>query len=134
MNLAGVMDDLSVALETIPGLRVFPYWADKVTPPAAIVGWPEPLTFDRTFGRGSDQVEIPVYVVVGKVDARSSRDRLAKYADGSGDHSVKTAVEEHQATAFDSARISRVEFDVMTISAVDYLAATFYIDITGKGA
>lgn len=134
MNLAGVMDDLGSALETIEGLRVFPYWTDRLTPPAAIVGWPEPLTFDATFGRGSDRTEIPIYVAVGKVDARSARDTMARYADGSGTHSVKAAVEAFDATAYDSARVIRVEFDVLTVAAVDYLSATFFVDITGSGA
>jgi hypothetical protein len=47
------MDDLGAALETIDGLRVFPYWADKIVPPAAIVGFPESLDFDETMGRGA---------------------------------------------------------------------------------
>lgn len=54
MNLAAVMDELGAALGTIPGLRVFPYWADRITPPAAVVGWPDPLTYDATMRRGSD--------------------------------------------------------------------------------
>lgn len=134
MDIGAVMDDLGLALEQIDGLRVFPYWTDRLTPPAAIVGWPDPLTFDTTFGRGSDRTEIPVHVAVGKHNARSSRDLLSKYADGSGPRSVKAAVESHQATAYDTARVVRVEFDVLTVAAVDYLAATFYIDITGTGA
>jgi len=134
MNLGAVMDDLGAALDTIPGLRVFPYWADKVTPPAAVVTWPDPLTYDTAMVRGADTAELPVYVVVGKVDARSTRDRLAQYADGSGTHSVKAAVESYAATAYDIARVNRVEFGGISIGGTEYLAATFYIDITGKGA
>lgn len=134
MNLADVMDDLGRALGAIEGLRVFPYWTDRLNPPAAIVGWPEPLTFDATFGRGSDRTEIPVYVAVGKVDARSARNQMAKYVDGSGTHSVKAAIEAFDATSYDTARVIRVEFDVLTVAAVDFLAATFYVDITGTGA
>lgn len=133
MNLADAMDELAAALAPIEGLRVFPYWTDRITPPAAIVGWPDPLTFDATFGRGSDKVEFPLHVAVGKFDARSSRDQMAKYADGSGEFSVKAAIESHTPAAYDSARVTRVEFDVLTVAEVDYLAATFYIDITGRG-
>lgn len=134
MDLANVMDDLGQALGRIEGLRVFPYWTDRLTPPAAIVGWPDPLTYDATYGRGSDRTEIPVYVAVGKANARSARDLLARYADGSGTHSVKAAVESHEATSYDSARVIRAEFDVLTVASVDYLAATFYVDLTGKGS
>lgn len=134
MDLAAVMDDLGVALETIPGLRVFPYWADRITPPAAVVGWPEPLTYDSTLRRGADQVELPVMVLVGKVDARTSRDTVAAYADGDGERSVKAVLEAYTPTAFDSVRVTRCEFGVMTVAGTDYLAATFYLDIIGKGA
>lgn len=134
MDLAAVMDDLGDALATIPGLRVFPYWADRVQPPAAVVGWPDPLTYDSTMARGADQVELPITVLVGKVDARSSRDLLARYADGSGEASVKAVVEAHTPSSYDSVRVTRAEFSVATVSGVEYLAATFYVDLTGSGS
>jgi hypothetical protein len=134
MNLAAVMDDLAAALATIPDLRVFPYWADRVTPPAAVVAWPDPMTFDSTMRRGSDAATFPVLVMVGKVDARSARDQLAKYVDGTGEYSVKAAVESHTATAYDVATVATAEFGVISVAATEYLAATFHIDITGSGA
>lgn len=134
MDLGAVMDDLGTALATIPKLRVFPYWADRVTPPAAVVGWPDPLTYDSTMVRGADQVELPLMVMVGKVDTRTARDLLSAYANGSGDRSVKAVVEAHTPTAYDSCRVTRCEFGLITVAAVEYLAATFYLDIIGRGA
>lgn len=134
MNLGAVMDDLGTALETIDGLRVFPYWADRVQPPAAVVAWPDPLTYDAAMRRGGDQAEIPVIVMVGKVDTRTARDALSRYADGTGTHSVKVAVESHTPTAYGSARVTRVEFGVISVASTEYLAATFYLDIIGTGA
>lgn len=134
MNLADVMDDLGSALETIPDLRVFPYWADRVTPPAAVVTWPDPLTYDLTMGRGSDRMEVPVIVMVGKVDARTTRDAAGVYADGSGTHSVKAAIEAFTATAYDTARVERAEFGVITINGVELLSITFFVDVVGDGS
>lgn len=134
MDLAAVMDDLGAALGAIEGLRVTPYWADRISPPAAVVAWPDPLTYDTTMGRGSDRAEVPVVVLVGKVDTRSSRDAMAAYLAGSGPSSVKAAVEAYQASAYDSARVMRAEVGVVTVAAVEYLAGTFYIDIIGTGA
>jgi hypothetical protein len=134
MNLAAVMDDLGTALATIEGLRVFPYWADRVVPPAAVIGWPDPLTYDATMTRGGDQVELPLIVLVGKPDARTSRDAVAAYANGSGPSSVKAVVEGHAPTAYGSARVTRCEFSVITVAGTEYLAATFYLDIIGSGA
>lgn len=134
MDISAVMDDLGTALVTIDGLRVFPYWVSRIVPPAAVIGWPDPLTYDSTMMRGSDQVELPLMVMVGKVDTRTSRDAVAAYANGSGTRSVKAAIEAHTPTAYDSARVTRCEFGVITVADVEYLAATFYIDIIGRGA
>lgn len=134
MNLADVMDDLGAALDTIDGLRVHAYGADRITPPAAVIAWPEELTYDAAMQRGADQAEIPVVVLVARADVRTARDVLARYCDGVGAHSVKSAVDGYTATAYDSARVMRVEFGPATFAAVEYLAATFYIDVIGKGA
>ncbi len=137
MDLATVMDQLGAAAETIDGLRSHPYYFPRVVPPAAVVAWPESYDFDSTMGRGSDQVVIPVTVIVGLADSRSARDQLAAYCHGSGPSSVKRAVESYlpiPAATWDSVRVRDVEFGAVTIAAVSYLAATFSIEVTGKGA
>lgn len=133
MNVADVMDELGGALEAIDGLRVFPYWADRITPPAAIVGWPDPIDYDMTMMRGGDDLTVPVYVVVGKVDARTSRNLLAVYLDGSGDKSVKAALDGGTYTTCDSVTVKSATVDQLSIAAVDYLGAVFSVDIFGKG-
>lgn len=134
MNIANVMDALGAAVDTIAGVRVFPYWADKVTPPAAVVGWPEPITYDSTFARGADRATFPITLVVGKVDARSARNDLSRFLNGSGATSVKTAIDGHVTTAWQSARVQSAEVAVITISVTDYLGAEFQVDVIGSGA
>lgn len=134
MNLADVMQALADRLDTIAGLRVHGHPPDKVTPPAAIVTYPDTYTYDETYGRGMDRIELPVVVVVGKVSARSSRDDLARFVDGSGVASVKAVLESGTYTAFDTVRVTQAVFDIVTIAGVDYLAATLTVDITGQGA
>lgn len=126
--------DLGAALGAIDGLRVFDYWADRVTPPAAVVEWPEAITYDATMGRGGDRLTLPVLVMVGKADMRNAWQQLAAYAAGSGASSVKAAIERHPPIAYDSARVTRVEFGVTVVASVDYLAATFTVDLIGSGA
>lgn len=128
-----MMDDLAAALDTIDGLRTYPYWVKRIMPPAAVVSWPEPLTYDMTMRRGGDRATLPVRVVVGNVDARSSRDTLARYVDGAGPQSVKQAVEGYAATAYGEASVRSASFEVVTIAGVDYLAAEFEVDVTGRG-
>ena len=133
MNLADVMDEVATALEAIDNLRVFPYPPDRVEPPAAVVSWPDTYTYDETYGRGMDRLSLPVVVVVGRVSDRACREELGAYADGSGDRSVKEAVETGTYTACDTVRVESVEFDVVTIAGTDYMAALFTVDVAGSG-
>ncbi|WP_027934562.1 hypothetical protein [Amycolatopsis thermoflava] len=133
MNLATVMDEMGEALSAIAGLNVFPFSAQRITPPAAIVDWPDPLNYDATMQRGKDRFTLPLYVVVGKVDARSARDRLAVYLDSADPKSVKTALESHAFTSCDSVRVTEARVDAVTISGVEYLGAIFQTDVIGPG-
>lgn len=134
MHVLRVMDDVAEALRAIEGLRVFAYEAPRIVPPTAEVEWPEEVTYDQTMRRGSDRLTVQVRVMVGQADARSARDELAAYADGSGPRSVKAAVERREAQAYDSARVTKCEFGLTTVAAVEYLSALFTLDISGNGA
>lgn len=133
MNLHDVMTEVADALSAIDGLNTFPFYADRITPPAAVVAWPDPYEFDTTMGRGSDTATLPVVVLVGKVDAESAAAELGAYCDGAGPRSVKATVEAYDATTYDEAVVESVEFSVVTVASVEYLAATFNVNITGNG-
>lgn len=133
MNVLKVLDDVAEALRSIEGLRVFAYEAPRIVPPTAEVEWPESIDFDATMRRGSDRMTVRVRVMVGQSDARSARDELAVYADGSGPRSVKAAVERHEAQAYGSARVTRCEFGATSVAGVEYLSALFSLDIVGNG-
>lgn len=133
MNLADCMDQIAAQLDTITGLRVTPYPDGKVTPPAAVVTMPSDLTFDETYGRGSDRMTVPVVVLVSGSVPRKARNDLAAYCDGSGAKSLKAVLEAGTYTAFGSLRVTGVEFDVYQLGAVSYPAAIFSIDIMGSG-
>lgn len=133
MNVAALMDEIGTALSTVPGLRVHPFQAKRVTPPSALIGLPDSYTFDATYGRGSDRLSLPVLVVVGGVSDRASRDQLARYADGAGTHSVKSAIESGDYAEADTVVVSSVEFPGVRIADLDYLAASFTVDVLGPG-
>lgn len=138
MNLADVMQEVADELDTITGLRCFGYPPDKITPPAAIVTYPEDYTYDAAYGRGMDRLTVPVVVVVGKVSDRQAVKDLGKYADGSGAASVKAVLDAkttaHGWTKCGEVVVKRAVFDLVTIAGSPYLAATFTLDITGAGA
>jgi hypothetical protein len=135
MDLGAVMQQVADRIDTIPDLRVFAYPADKISPPAAIVTYPGTLAYDASYGRGMDHIpDLTVVLLVGKVSARASRDLITKWVKGSGANSIKAVVESGTYTAFDTVRVTEVTFDVIAIAAVEYLAATFTLDIAGQGA
>lgn len=135
MNIDTVMTEVATRLKTIDKLRVFDHPVDKVEPPTAIVSLPE-ITFDLTYGRGTDRYQLPVILAVGKVVDRAARANVAPYVAGAGPKSFKAVLEDESApyASFDSLRVTGVEFDVISWSAVDYLTATFLLDILGSGA
>lgn len=134
MLLSDVMDELAAALDGIDGLRTYSYAVPRVSPPAAIVAWPEEIEYDSTYGRGSDSLTVPVFVLVGAVDARTSRDLLAEYLAGSGSRSVKAAVDGATFTHMDSARVARAKVESVRVAGAEYLAAVFDVEIFGRGA
>jgi hypothetical protein len=133
VNLANVMDEVGAALSTMDNLNVYPYNADSVVPPAVVIGWPDQIEYDQTYGRGSDKITLPMWVVVGRQDQRTSRDRLAVYLDGAGDKSIKALVDGGTYTACDTVRVATASPVALTLGGVDYLAAAFDIEIMGEG-
>lgn len=133
MDIGNVMDELGAAVDTIAGVRVFPYWADKVTPPAAIVSWPD-IDFDTTYARGADRLTVPLWLVVGKVVARTARNDLAKYLAGAGASSVKAVIEAHSTAVWHSVRVTKATVTVIPVAGNDYLGAEFEVDIIGSGS
>lgn len=135
MDLGDVMDQVATQLDTISGLRVYPYPPDSLVPPAAWVAYPESYEYDGTYGRGMDRISnLGVVVVVGKATARPTRDLVSQYADGAGAKSVKAVLQAGTYTAFHTLRVMEVTFDELTRGGIDYLGALFTLDITGQGS
>lgn len=134
VDLNAVMDDLAVRLETITGLRVTGYPPANVSAPAGFVDYPERVEYDQTYGRGMTMISgLAVSVVVGKATDRTARERVASYVGDQGAHSVKLAIEAQPYTAWDDIQVQSVEFVIMTIAGVDYIAATFTANVACQG-
>lgn len=134
MNLAPIMDEIAQRLKTIGGLRVSAQPPKSISPPAAIVSYPDSVDYDQTYGRGMTNVTgLKVWLVVGNVTDRSARDALAEYVSDTGPKSVKSALE-GAAAAWDDLHVVSAEFDVLTIAGVDYIAAGLTINLACQGA
>lgn len=134
MDIKLVMNEIAARLATINGLQVFSYPASPVSPPAALLSYPASIDFDETYGRGMDRIrDLPLLIIEGRPTLIDTRDRIAAYTAGSGVRSVKAVLESGTYTTFDEIRVASAEFDVVSIAAVDYLAAIFALDIAGQG-
>ena len=133
MMLNEVMDAISTRLDSIGGLRLF-FPGEAISPPAAVVLYPETVTFDATYVRGMDRMSLPVSVVVGKVSDRSALKQLSEYCNGSGAKSVKAVLESGTYDAFDTVRVESIDFDYVTHGGALLVEAMFTLDIAGQGA
>lgn len=132
LDLNAVMDALGTRLATIAGLRVADYPSDAANPPQAIVSLPELVEYDTVAGHGADRTIIPVTLLVGRISDRASRDLLAQYVSGTGAMSVKLAVEGGTGDlggVAHTVRVSEARVDVVTIQAVEYLGASFDVEV-----
>lgn len=133
-NLNDIRAGLCTALGVIDTLRAHATIPDSIAPPAAIVGGPELVQFDHTFGRTSDRYTIAVRVYVGKASDRNAQEKLDAYIAGSGADSVKQALETDPTLngACQSLRVTQVRgYGVYPIGGVEYLGAEFVIDVIG---
>lgn len=133
LNVNTVMDGIGVRLATISGLRVFDFMPDSFSPPAAVVSLPDLVDYDASYQRGTDRIKFNVHVLVGKVSDRNARDRLGDYLAGTGGTSVKTAIEADKTLggAAETTRVESATVSVMTVAGMDFLAATWVVDVVG---
>jgi hypothetical protein len=134
MKLDEVVQDLRRALRTVEGLRVPEWGASSIQTPAGLVLPPERIQYGITYGPGCDRYpDMWVMVLVPDPTSWRAFKALAPYCDGSGAHSVRTALETFPYTACDpqSVKVTEGEFDVVKYAGIPYLAAIFHLDLTG---
>jgi hypothetical protein len=125
MNVNAVMDALGMALSGIAGLRVSDYPADSVNPPAAVVGLPEVILYDKVYKRGADQTFIPVHVLVSRVSDRKARDAISAYT-----VSVKAALDGTLGGVVDDAWVAEARPQMIRVGDIDYVGLTFRVEVT----
>jgi hypothetical protein len=90
-TISEIREAIGVRLKTIPNLRVPKRVPDTIDPDAAVVRYAG-TTFDTTMSRGSDDQNYIVQVFTSKASDRG-QDALLEYCDGSGERSIKAAME-----------------------------------------
>lgn len=131
MDLNAISDGLTTALETISGLRVYGFNADSISEPAAIISAPDQVLYDFTMDDGSHVVTVKIHVLVSRVSDRAASSALSAYINSTGAQSVKAAIEADTSLggACQTLRVESASSSYMSVGSVDYLAATFSLNI-----
>lgn len=129
LQLEAVMTALADRLDTIPGLNLYTGWPDKVISPAAIVAFPESVTFDTTYRRGADTFDIPVVLAL-RMDPVELAD-VSPFVTGAGASSIKAVLESGVYEGFGKPHVRDAQFDVAPFGGVRHLVAVFGVTVTG---
>jgi hypothetical protein len=127
MILSRVMDEIGDVADKVEGLHVYRWPSDEVTPPAALVGYPD-ITLDAAFQRGTDRWTGGLILAVDRLQDRSTRDKLSRL--------IEQIVPEFVAHDWQScayARLVNGQPDAFMIGAVEFAVYLFEIDIAGPG-
>lgn len=128
-SVSELRDGLKANLATITGLRTADTVPDNPSPPIAIV-LPQSVSYDDTFQRGMNTYTFSVLVIVNRVSERTAQNSLDAYISGTGNSSIKRAVESDKTLngkAFD-VRVSELRnYGDITIGEINYLSAEFVV-------
>lgn len=121
-------------LSEIDGLRVYDIMPDVVTPPCAIVGQLD-FTYDLNNARGLDQANLDVFVIVQRFAERNAINNLDKYLAGSGDYSIKAAIESDLTLggACNTLRVTSAESGTYLSGDVEFLSYRYRLTVWGQG-
>lgn len=139
MNLLAVMAEVGSALAALdtplkiyvgaPGTLVAP---DRGA--AVVIPYPTRVDYDGTYGRGMDTIEQLIVMLHPRPTDEATVTRVSGYTAGSGDLSVKQALESFAWSTCHGCRVEAAEFDAVEYAGVKYMAAMFTVAIWGSGA
>jgi hypothetical protein len=133
--LTDLRTGLATRLATISGLRSSAYIPDNPQPPVAVV-MPGRIQYDTAFGRGSDEYQFTIMLIVGRVADRASQTNLDAYCTSSGSTSVKAAVEGDRTLggkALDCRVTEMTNQGSLAIGDVTYHTAEFNVSVIAAG-
>ena len=122
---------LASNLASIAGLRTSDYVPDDPKPPVAVV-MPPTIKFDLAMGRGLDEYEFVITVIVGKQSERAAQKLLDSLCAPTGAGSVKTAIESDRFLAGQCQDLRVTEMrgiSSLIIDQITYLAAEFTVQV-----
>lgn len=134
MDIGDVMDGLADAVREVKDLtRVFAYSAEYPPDAAVVVNYPDEIIYGVNKGSGLDELNIDVEVLMGRINDRSTRDRVTKHAAGSGPDSIREAIETYSTTAWDSVRVPKAVFEPVEHAGAPHVALVVTVNVIGPG-
>jgi hypothetical protein len=127
-----VRNGLKANLEAIKGMRTYELVPTVPVAPAAIVGQLD-FTFDLNNARGLDQANLDVVVLVQRFTERSGQNELDKYLAGSGDYSIKAAIESDLTLggACNTLRVTSAEAGTYAAGDIEFLSYRYRLTVWG---
>ena len=127
-----VRDGLKANLQAIQGMRVYDLIPSPAVAPAAIIGQLD-FTFDLNNARGLDQANLDVVVLVQRFTERTGQNELDKYLAGSGDYSIKAAIESDRTLggACDTLRVTSAEAGTYVSGDIEFLSYRYRLTVWG---
>ena len=132
MNLSVVRESMRDALGGIRGLSVSIFQTPQVLPPHAVIRLSSG-SYDRTMGRGLDELAATVIVYVSRAMDDTALEQLDQFITGTGPKSIKAAIESATGVGISFFRVSEFEVGVASVGDQEFLAATFDVQILLTG-
>jgi len=134
MIISDIREGIKQNLSSIDGLRCYDLVPDVIVPPCVVVGQLD-FTFDLNNARGLDQANLDVFVIVQRFSERTGQDKLDTYLAGSGDNSIKAAIESDRTLggACNTLRVTSAESGTYQMGDIDYLSYRYRLTVWGQG-
>lgn len=135
-KIATIREALATAVATIPGLQAEAYVRDIANVPVAMVGGPDPVEYDKTFGRGHDDMTFPIMIFSSRVSDEEAQETLDAYIDPYGASSLKAAIESDSTLGgvVEDLRVTGTqEYGPQDINGVTYLGAVLLVSVMSPG-
>ena len=134
MIISDIREGIKQNLSSIEGLRTYDQVPDVIVPPCVVVGQLD-FTFDLNNARGLDQANLDVFVIVQRFSERTGQSKLDAYLAGSGDSSIKTAIESDRTLggACNTLRVTSAESGTYQMGDTDYLSYRYRLTVWGQG-
>lgn len=128
-TISEIRSGIATTLANISGLRTSAFVPDTVSPPVAIVE-PNTIKFDVTMGRGLDELNFKVTVIVGRATDRSAQAAIDAFCSSTGATSIKQVLESNRTLGgkCNDLRVTGLNsYGSIQIADTPYLAAEFAV-------